>query len=328
MTIFGESAGSASVTFLPLIDGSEGLFRRCIAQSANIAYCDTMEHGIHVTQNFLTATGCQTMDELMELSTKELIDAYLKASMIDKNCLLGVANFPLLDGVTLPEDRSVMYEMWGDEKRAKLDLMLGSNQDEIRYFVPTEGGEEGFADTLKWIAKRDRALLNEQEKAMYDEFMDTLQGEGELIALEQYCNDINFRAGNINMAIKHSAGGGNTYMYFMKKPVATPELGAIHAAEIPYLFDTPSEDPMGSGATIGNDECEFRHVAKEMWTNFARTGNPSTDKYEWKKFSKDDRQTMVFDDTIGMQKDMFNRREDLMMSWAERLGNGSSKRVC
>ena len=32
--------------------------------------------------------------------------------------------------------------------------------------------------------------------------------------------------------------------------------------------------------------------------------------------------------TIGMQVDLFGRREDLMMSWAERLGNGSSKRVC
>ncbi len=27
-------------------------------------------------------------------------------------------------------------------------------------------------------------------------------------------------------------------------------------------------------------------------------------------------------------KDIFGRREDLMMSWAKRLGNGSSKRVC
>ena len=79
VTIFGESAGSASVTFLPLIDGSEGLFKRCIAQSANIAYCDTMEHGIHVTQNFLTATGCQTMDELMALTTEQLLDASSKA---------------------------------------------------------------------------------------------------------------------------------------------------------------------------------------------------------------------------------------------------------
>ena len=328
VTIFGESAGSASVSLLPIIEGSEGLFRRIIAQSANIAYCDTMEHGIHVTQNFLTATGCQTMDELMALSTEQLVEAYAKASAIDMNCLLGTANFPLLDGVTLPEDRADLYKMWGDEKRAGIDLMIGSNQDEIRYFIPGEGGEEGFANTLRWIARKDRTLLSDQEKAMYDAFMDTLADESELSRLEQYCNDINFRAGNTDMAIRHSAAGGSTYMYFVRKPVITPELGVMHATEIPYLFDTWLEDPMGSGEIVGTDECEFRHVAKEMWANFARTGNPSTDKYEWKKFSGDDRQTMVFDDTIGMQVDLFGRREDLMMSWAERLGNGSSKRVC
>lgn len=57
-------------------------------------------------------------------------------------------------------------------------------------------------------------------------------------------------------------------------------------------------------------------------------GFPSTDKYQWKKFSGDDRQTIVFDNVIGMQKDIFGRREDLMISWAERFGNGSSKREC
>jgi len=328
VTIFGESAGSASVTFLPLIEGSDGLFRRIIAQSANIAYTDTMEHGIHVTQNFLTATGCQSMDELMQLTTEQLVEATLNAGMIDKNSLLGFANFPLLDGVTLPEDRAVLYEMWGDEKRAKIDLMLGSNQDEIRYFVPSEGGEEGFAYTLRWIAKRDRALLNDEEKVQFDKFMATMSGESELKRLEQYCNDINFRAGNTDMAIRHAAAGGNTYMYFVRKPVTTPYLGAIHAAELPYLFDNPLADPMGSGEIVSTEDCEFRHVVKEMWTNFARTGNPSTDKYQWKKFSGEDRQTMVFDDAIGLQKDIFGRREDLMMSWARRLGNGSSKRVC
>ena len=50
-----------------------------------------MEHGIHVTQNFLSVTGCQTMDELMALTTEELVDAYAKASAIDiaqkANCL-------------------------------------------------------------------------------------------------------------------------------------------------------------------------------------------------------------------------------------------------
>ena len=69
-------------------------------------------------------------------------------------------------------------------------------------------------------------------------------------------------------------------------------------------------------------------VGKETDELIIWKGNPSTGKYAWKKFSGDDRQTMVFGDTIGMQKDLFGRREDLMMSWAERLGNGSSKRVC
>ena len=221
-----------------------------------------------------------------------------------------------------------MYEMWGDEKRAKIDLMIGSNLDEIRYFVPSEGGEEGFTNTLRWIAKRDRALLNDEEKTQFDKFMATMAGDSELSRLEQYCNDINFRAGNTDMAIRHAAAGGNTYMYFVRKPVTTPYLGAIHAAEVPYLFDNPTVDPMGSGEIVSTEACEFRHVVKEMWTNFAKTGNPSTDQYEWKKFSGDDRQTMVFDDAIGMKKDIFGRREDLMMSWAKRLGNGSSKRVC
>ncbi len=115
---------------------------------------------------------------------------------------------------------------------------------------------------------------------------------------------------------------------YATQPVTTPQLGAIHACEIPYLFDTCLPDPMGSGEIVSTEDCEFRHVAKEMWTNFARTGNPSTDKYQWKMFSGNDRQTMVFDDAIGLQKDIFGRREDLMMSWAKRLGNGSSKRVC
>ena len=83
-------------------------------------------------------------------------------------------------------------------------------------------GEESFLDTLRWIAKRDRAMLNDQEKAMYDAFMATLADKSELSRLEQYCNDINFRAGNTNMAIRHSAAGGNTYMYFLRKPVMTP----------------------------------------------------------------------------------------------------------
>ena len=325
VTIFGESAGSASCTFLPLIDGSEGLFRRIIAQSANIAYCDTMEHGMHVTENFLNAAGCTTMDELLKLTTEQLLEATRVAMSVDSKNMLGAANFPLLDGVTLPEDRADMYDMWGDEKRAKYDLLIGSNRDEVKYFMAIEGGPEPFLETLRYIARKDRTFLNDEEKVMFDKFMTTLAEEDELERLQQYGADLNFRAGNTNMAIRHSAAGGNVYMYYMEKPGVNELYGVLHGGELPYLFDN---DMHHMGETFPPKECELRHEIKEMWVNFARTGNPSSEKHEWKKFSGDDRQTMVFSDEIGMQKDILGRREDLMMSWAKRLGNGASKRTC
>ena len=325
VTIFGESAGSASCTFLPLIDGSDGLFRRIIAQSANVAYCDTMEHGMHVTENFLHAAGCETMDELLKLTTEELLEAIQKAVATDSKNMLGAANFPLLDGVILPEDRAVMYDMWGDEKRAKIDMLIGSNRDEVKYFMAIEGGMEPFMETLRWIARKDRTLLNDEEKVLYDRFMETLAEEDELERLQQYGADLNFRAGNTSMAIKHSAAGGNTYMYYVEKPGLDELVGVQHGAELPYLFDNPFNH---LGEIFYPRECEFRHEIKEMWVNFARNGNPSSVNHEWMKFSGDNRMTMVFSDEIGMQKDILGRREDLMMSWAKRLGNGSSKRVC
>lgn len=325
VTIFGESAGSASCTFLPLIDGSEGLFKRIIAQSANVAYCDTMEHGMHVTENFLNAAGCETMDDLLKLTKDELLAAIAKGCAADTKNMLGAANFPLLDGVVLPEDRADMYDMWGDEKRAKIDMLIGSNRDEVKYFIPLEGGPEPFLETLRYIARKDRTFLNREEKKMYDKFMDTLAGEDELERLQQYGADMNFRAGNTNMAIRHSAAGGNTYMYYMEKPGVNELLGVQHGAELGLLFDNPMNH---GGELLPPAECELRHEIKAMWVNFAKTGNPSTAKHEWKKFSGDDRQTMVFSDTLEMQKDILGRREDLMMSWAERLGNGTAKRVC
>lgn len=325
VTIFGESAGSASCTFLPLIEGSEGLFKRIIAQSANIAYCDTMEHGMHVTENFMNATGCSTMDDLLKLTKDEILEAIQKATATDTKNMLGAANFPLLDGIVLPEDRSVMYDMWGSEKLSKIDMLIGSNRDEVKYFIPLEGGLEPFTETLRYIVRKDRTFLNKEEKIMYDKFMDTLSSVDELERLQQYCNDMNFRAGNTNMAIRHSKAGGNTYMYYIEKPSVNDLVGVQHGTGLTYLFDNPMNH---GGENFYPTECEFKSEIKEMWVNFASTGNPSSKAHEWTKFTDDNRQTMVFSDTIGMQKDILNRREDLMMSWAERLGNGSSKRVC
>lgn len=49
MTILGESAGAGSVSLLPLIDGTKGLFRRIIAESGSLSLTFSREE----CQNFL-----------------------------------------------------------------------------------------------------------------------------------------------------------------------------------------------------------------------------------------------------------------------------------
>ena len=142
---------------------------------------------------------------------------------------------------------------------------------------------------------------------MFDKFMETMAGEDELERLQQYGADLNFRAGNTNMAIRHSAAGGNVYMYYMEKPGVNELYGVLHGGELPYLFDN---DMHHVGETFPPKECEFRHEIKEMWVNFAKTGNPSLNDGEvegieaiqWDKFVPDNYPVMVFNSSKTRQE--------------------------
>ena len=134
---------------------------------------------------------------------------------------------------------------------------------------------------------------------MYDKFMDTLAQEDEMERLQQYGADLNFRAGNTNMAIRHSAAGGNTYMYYVEKPGLDELVGVQHGAELPYLFDNPFNH---LGEIFYPQECEFRHEIKEMWVNFARTGNPSSETVPPSASANETGFTEQFCDSVGFEK--------------------------
>jgi len=56
--------------------------------------------------------------------------------------------------------------------------------------------------------------------------------------------------------------------------------GAMHTAELPYLFDL---GPVPPGFTVGQQSLAATMVG--YWTRFARTGNPNgTDLPEWARF--------------------------------------------
>ena len=87
------------------------------------------------------------------------------------------------------------------------------------------------------------------------------------------------------------------------------DLGACHALELPFVFDTLSA-PEGHGLT-GPDAPQA--LATEMhgaWVAFARDGDPG-----WRQYTPDDRAVMTFDDAASRVVE--DPRADELACWAQ-----------
>ncbi len=86
------------------------------------------------------------------------------------------------------------------------------------------------------------------------------------------------------------------------------ELGAMHASDIPLVFNT-----VASPTTLAGDRADRFAAAKNistMWATFARTGKPSAPgQPAWPAYDLKTRQTMVLDVACSVVPDRF---------WAER----------
>ena len=68
-------------------------------------------------------------------------------------------------------------------------------------------------------------------------------------------------------------------------------MGAAHSVELMFEFDLRflgTSSPF-NGTNISE---EIFEATQQMWTNFARCGNPSTDKVEWKAYSADEQNVL------------------------------------
>ncbi|MCF0144138.1 MAG: carboxylesterase family protein [Firmicutes bacterium] len=340
VTIFGESAGSISVFLLMICERAKGLFHRAIAESACFNITDMEDHTLAVTENFLTATGCKTVKELQALEKEPLMEALEKTAYMDLEAGLGYYNMPVFDGRILPSSMEEAFRLMG-ERAGEIDLLTGSNADEVLYYAwePTLTYDE-YTELVKEALELDKSIMGPEELKLLDQFMDTeieeeaeriknvkyYNGREDMFRIVEFFNDYAFRAGSCLACDNHSAAGGKTYMYYMAYPPIDEGAGVMHAAELPFLMSRPYMNLAPSIANATPEEewpvddfysldVELTTVIKEMWANFARTGDPSTDKYPWPQYKEDDRNTMVFGEEIAVKKDILSKREDFLKPW-------------
>ena len=285
VTIVGHSAGAGSVMILASIDEAQGLFNRAIAQSGSVALTSGREDCQSLTQRVIDATGAKTVADLQALSTEQIIALNDEVGEFFR--------FPERDGALLPEDPYSRF----DGFNAGIDMLIGSNSDETRYWIDAMGGEEKFGAAVQLWYRYIAMSLDADQRESASQFLDVVHEDnpwpvGELL------NDLMFRGPAIEMAQRHATAGGKTYMYYWNKSLSDPIYGACHGSEVSYVLNTGRQIKSGD-----QHNPVLAAEVQQMWVNFATTGNPSTPSHYWPAYETTQRATMVLGDSIYLVND-------------------------
>ena len=97
--------------------------------------------------------------------------------------------------------------------------------------------------------------------------------------------------------------GADTFAYHLDfaSPVE-PQLGAPHTFDIPLVFG--NLDAAGSITGAGADARAVSAMMSDAFISFARTGQPGSSRLpEWKPFTLEKRETMLFDQPPRLAND-------------------------
>lgn len=296
VTIFGESAGGLSVGTLLSMPRAKGLFRRAIIESGgghHVSTPRTAERigrrlaellGTDASREAIAAVPIEQMLTAQEALRGELLSnpdpAFWGEIMLD-----GLPWEPVIDGDLIPV-RPIDAISGGIG--ADVDVLSGSNTEEWRLFLVPGGvidaiGEEVLTGTIMAAGLPVAATL----AAYRDRYPGA--STGDLFAAVM--TDWYWRIPALRLAEAHSAQGKArtfTYEFAWRSPQFDGRLGAGHAVEIPFVFDTlgaQTEQLLGAGPP--------QQLADEMhkaWTRFATTGDAG-----WPEFDTARRATMHFD---------------------------------
>lgn len=284
VTIFGQSAGGGSVSILPVMKEANQYFQKVIAQSGSttLAFPVDCKAAKGKTKALLEYTGCKTMDDIMALSEEKLQEAYVKAVGQFTSC-------PYYGTEVLPEAPIELYKK-GYAKH--ISIMAGSTADEARLFMG-EGQTLTLEEQKKFAmnAVGDAASnLKEEDKNYYEEFKRVCRFKEPGLIETEFMNELMFRVPMLKQLDVQSAFN-KTFCYYWSYPGSNADVGAAHSVELLFVFDLRCVGTTSAFNGTNIPEEIFASV-QQMWTNFARCGNPSTGKVKWEPYSEKDQDVL------------------------------------
>ena len=290
VTIWGESAGGASTTLLPLIKGSHRYFKRVITQSGSPGQTRSPEQAIVCTEKVMEALGCTTVADLMKVSAGKLAEVWTDLYGFYQK--LGIRTFPERDGNYLPLDPWKAYE---DGAAKDIVFLQGCNKDEMNTFLGVVGVDVWNAWAEGRLAEKLTQLTHE-EKALVESYCNSIEGE-RCEATVRLFSQIMFIAPQIRLSEAQAKVGGKSFTYYYTVESSLPMIKSGHASELSVVFAHPELNDF-TGRVYDETFCK---TMRKMWVQFAKTGCPSLTAdqspdgkaHQWPLYDTVEKQVMV-----------------------------------
>jgi para-nitrobenzyl esterase len=293
--IFGQSGGGGKVVRMMHMPVAKGLFHKVAAQSGgNNTYRTTdMAANIkaqqaiaaHTLKN-LNLTGNQ-IDKLKTVPYNDLIVAGT-AALVTAAAEVGR---PTLNWEVIADDQYVMREFtdWADS----IPLMAGAVFSEMQGTLTRGDGRKNEWSATE-VETKLAAALGPSKAEIVAEFKKAYP--------RKKVQDVLYYAGASRPGVKNLLGRKlektkvpvYNYVFAWEYPI-NGGITAFHCSELAFCFHSLSVPEIRTATGGGPEAMALQDKVAQAWINFAKTGNPSQPGLEWKAYTKENPQAMVFD---------------------------------
>ncbi len=270
VTIFGESAGSFSVSALMASPLAQGLFQRAIGESgaffSTVLGLKPLAETEAADAKFAEGIGAHSLADLRAKPAADL----LTAAITQKEIWFA----PNIDGYFLP--RSVR-EIFASGKQSHVALLAGWNHDEGGYGSVFEKDAPTAANFVAYAHKHFGDKADEFLKLYPADSDEQAKRSAQDLAGDQFIAFSTWKW----LEMQGATGGAPLYRYEFDDappaPVNPPAdsdkapRGAYHSAEIEFVFGTLASKNL----PWRPEDRALSDLMSSYWSNFAKTGDPN-----------------------------------------------------
>ncbi|XP_077991319.1 cholinesterase-like [Glandiceps talaboti] len=328
ITLFGCSAGAASVGYHLLAPVSRNLFKRAILQSGtpNIPLLQPLSsyYKNAAFAGYIKSLGCPSIETLAGVLECLL---QLPVYNLTNDIWSSVNHFPVVDGTFL---QVPVNQILKEQSFKQADVLIGNCENEwmvnlVRsvpgFSIETNSSlnAEEYREAIQFCLGGPWApdeLITDAVCYVYRDWADAENGEKMRDAVDDAIGDCKMKCPVIDFANVYASANNSVYYYALdKRSSASPWpkwMGTVHGDEIAYVFGHPLNSVFSG---FSDEDVVLSEMLMKHWTNFAKYGNPNVQNEnetvtdEWPRYEPKEKKYVIFDDDFqqNMKTDSYPR---------------------